>query len=58
MNKRKILLAEDEINLGMIVKESLETRDFSVLLAKNGEEAYELYLSQKDCSHFVIVINR
>lgn len=43
MNKIKVLLAEDETNLGMIVKESLETRNFDVFLAKNGEEAFEMY---------------
>lgn len=39
----KILLAEDEPALGMIIKESLETRNFSVTLCVNGEEAYEQY---------------
>ncbi len=39
----EILLAEDEPSLGQIIKESLETRDFIVHLATNGEEAYQLY---------------
>lgn len=43
MNKIKILLAEDEASLGMIVKESLESRDFEVFLAENGEIAFEIY---------------
>jgi DNA-binding response OmpR family regulator len=43
MNKIKVLLAEDETSLGMIVKESLETRGFTVLHAENGEEAFEIY---------------
>ncbi|MDO6852327.1 response regulator transcription factor [Cellulophaga lytica] len=44
MNKKaSILLAEDEITLGQILKESLETRDFAVQLCHNGEEAYQLY---------------
>ncbi len=47
MSKIKILLAEDEASLGMIVKESLETRSFEVFLAKNGEEAFELYEAKK-----------
>jgi len=47
MHKIKVLLAEDEPNLGMIVKESLETRDFQVLHAENGEEALELYKTEK-----------
>ena len=38
-----ILLAEDEPALGMIIKESLETRDFTVTLCVNGEEAFEQY---------------
>lgn len=41
----EILLAEDEPSLGQIIKESLETRNFKVHLAKNGEEAYSLYKS-------------
>ncbi len=41
--KRKIILAEDEEALGMIVKESLETRGFEIILCKNGEEAKEQY---------------
>jgi DNA-binding response OmpR family regulator len=43
MSKIKILLAEDEESLGMIVKESLETRNFTVFHAENGEEAFDFY---------------
>lgn len=43
MDKIKVLLAEDETSLGMIVKESLESRDFVVYHAENGEEALEIY---------------
>ena len=42
-----ILLAEDELALGSIVKESLETRGFEVLYAKDGEEAKTLYINKK-----------
>ncbi len=42
-NNIKILLAEDEPSLGQIIKESLETRNFEVFHAHNGEEAYEIY---------------
>lgn len=45
--KIKVLLAEDEPNLGMIVKESLETRDFEVLLATNGEDALQYYKEEQ-----------
>lgn len=46
MDKIKVLLAEDEESLGMIVKESLESRDFVVFHAKNGAEALEFYNSK------------
>jgi DNA-binding response OmpR family regulator len=42
-----ILLAEDEPALGMIIKESLETRNFSVTHCLNGEEAYETFKKNK-----------
>lgn len=42
----KLLLAEDEPALGQIIKESLETRDFEVILCQNGETAYQKYISE------------
>jgi len=42
-NPITILLAEDEPALGLIIKESLETRHFNVFLAENGIEAYNIY---------------
>ena len=45
-NPIKILLAEDEPSLGQIIKESLETRNFEVLLCANGEEAYKVYKAE------------
>ena len=47
MSKVKVLLAEDEASLGMIVKESLETRNFEVYHALNGDEALQIYNSEK-----------
>ena len=46
-NSIKILLAEDEPALGQIIKESLETRNFEVLLCQNGKQALETYQSEK-----------
>ncbi|MGV6846733.1 MAG: response regulator transcription factor [Lutibacter sp.] len=43
----KIILAEDEPSLGQIIKESLETRNFEVILCKNGQIAFEKYESEK-----------
>lgn len=40
-NHTKILLAEDEISLGTIIKDSLESRDFKVTFCENGENALE-----------------
>ena len=42
----RILLAEDEPALGQIIKESLETRNFKVLLCKDGEIAYKTYTEE------------
>ncbi|WP_136466173.1 response regulator transcription factor [Flagellimonas onchidii] len=39
----KIILAEDEASLGMIIKESLETRNFEVTLCEDGEQALRAY---------------
>lgn len=41
--KIKILLAEDESSLGIIIKESLESRNFIVTLCENGEVALEKF---------------
>ena len=43
--KIKILLAEDESSLGLIVKESLENRNFSVTLCANGAIAFDTFCS-------------
>ncbi|RNC84217.1 MAG: DNA-binding response regulator [Winogradskyella sp.] len=46
-NPIKLLLAEDEAALGQIIKESLETRNFEVLLCDNGEKALKTYNSEQ-----------
>lgn len=43
MDKIKILLAEDDSNLGTILKEFLELKGFIIVRAVNGEEAYQKY---------------
>lgn len=45
--KSTILLAEDELALGQIVKESLESKGFEVLFCQNGEDALVLYNERK-----------
>ena len=44
--KTTILLAEDEPALGLIIKETLETRGLNVLLCDNGEKAFEIYKTE------------
>jgi DNA-binding response OmpR family regulator len=51
--KPRILLAEDEPALGQIVKESLETRDYIVNLARDGEEALRLF--QEERPHVMVL---
>ncbi|MDC6365787.1 MULTISPECIES: response regulator transcription factor [Flavobacteriaceae] len=43
----KIVLAEDEPALGQIVKESLETRNFEVILCADGIQAMKSYQQEK-----------
>ena len=43
----RLLLAEDEETLGALVYEYLSGQGFELIWAKNGQEALELYLSQK-----------
>ena len=47
MNKTRILLAEDELALAHIVRESLEHENFEVILCTNGEQALQKYLEHK-----------
>lgn len=44
---KKIVLAEDEAALGLIIKESLETRNFEVILCSNGEHALKAYKTEQ-----------
>jgi len=49
MNKtnKKILLVEDDINFGSILKEYLGLNDYAVTLAKNGIEGFEKFKKEK-----------
>lgn len=47
MKKIRILLAEDELALGSIIQESLESREFSVRLCGDGQTAWESYQQDK-----------
>jgi DNA-binding response OmpR family regulator len=43
MSKTKVLYVEDELFLGKIVRESLETRGFEVLMEDDGAKATALF---------------
>ena len=42
--KIKVLLAEDDPNLGLVLKTYLEAKGFGVHLTVNGEEAYQVFV--------------
>ncbi len=44
--KIKILLAEDDQNLGLILSEYLQSRDYEVSLARDGSQALEMFKKQ------------
>ena len=46
MSKIKILLAEDDANLGAVLSTFLKAKDFEVSLCINGEIALERFKSQ------------
>ena len=43
MSSARILLAEDDENLGYILKEYLEMKEYQVTLARDGEEGLEYF---------------
>jgi DNA-binding response OmpR family regulator len=47
MDKIQVLYAEDEMALAHIVRESLEERDFKVVLCADGEQAFRQFVKQK-----------
>ena len=47
MNKKNILLVEDDPNFGSILKEYLKINGYQVTLAKNGIEGFEKFKKEK-----------
>ncbi|MCD6347398.1 MAG: response regulator transcription factor [Bacteroidales bacterium] len=47
MTEQKILLAEDDTDLGNILSQYLEMQGYQVFLARDGEEALAIFLDQK-----------
>ncbi|NJO01790.1 MAG: response regulator transcription factor [Bacteroidia bacterium] len=46
MNQVKILLVEDDNNLGQLLKEYLDIKGFRTSLGRDGEEAWKMYQTQ------------
>src|SRR3954468_13288191 len=47
MEKVKVLLVEDDSNLGNLLKEYLEAKGYSTVLAVNGKQGYEVFSKDK-----------
>lgn len=47
MKGKKILLVEDDENLGFVIKDNLQVREFEVVLCKDGESAWQIFLDKK-----------
>ena len=43
MEKTKVLLVEDDPNLGSLLKEYLEAKGYSTVLATNGKQGYDVF---------------
>lgn len=47
MEKTKVLLVEDDPNLGSLLKEYLEAKGFATTLATNGKQGYDVFSKDK-----------
>jgi two-component system OmpR family response regulator len=47
MEKTKVLLVEDDSNLGNLLKEYLEAKGYATVLAVNGKQGYEVFSKDK-----------
>lgn len=43
MSKLKILLVEDDVNLGFVIKDNFEQNGFDIMLCEDGESAIEIF---------------
>ena len=44
MNKAKLLLAEDDLNLGSLLKQYLVAKNYDIDLVFDGDTAYKLFM--------------
>jgi len=45
--KKKVLLVEDDVNLGNLLQDSLEIKNYDVVLKRNGEDAFTEFKANK-----------
>ena len=50
-----ILIADDEVNITILLKDFLEAEGYSVITAYNGKEAFDLYEENKDIITLIIL---
>ena len=55
MNDKTILIVDDEARMRKLIKDFLEKKDFTILEAKDGEVALEIYREKKDSISLVIL---
>ena len=54
MEKRKILVVDDESRMRKLVKDFLEKKNFRVLEAGDGEEAMDIFYEEKDIALLIL----
>lgn len=54
MEKRKVLVVDDEQRMRKLVKDFLQKKNFDVLEAENGEKAVDLFFSTKDIALIIL----
>ena len=54
MEKRKILVVDDEERMRKLLQDFLKMKDYEVLLAGDGEEAIDIFFKKKDISLVIL----
>ena len=54
MEKRKILVVDDEERMRKLLQDFLKMKDYEVLLAGDGEEAIDIFFKKKDIALVIL----
>ncbi len=57
MKKNHVLLVEDDIDFGSILKQYLEVHNYEVTWAKNGQEALRIFQQEKEIPFAICVLD-